>query len=70
MAAGRRGRAPPRMAVIVCRWGGWPEWMALFMRTLAFNPRFHFMLLSDVRPPVALPKNAEFRSMTIAQAPH
>ena len=59
--------APPRMAVIVCRWGGWPEWMPLFMRSLASNPRFHFILLSDVRPGLTLPKNVEFRSMTQKQ---
>ena len=38
------------IALLVCRWGGWPGWTPLLLRTFAANPSVTFFLISDVVP--------------------
>ena len=45
------------LALLVGRWGGWPGWTPLFLRTLGSNPTIDFLLLSDRRPAALLPPN-------------
>ena len=40
----------PTLALLVGRWGAWPGWTPLLLRTCAANPTVDFMLLSDVSP--------------------
>lgn len=49
----------PSLAFLVGRWGGWPPWTPLLMRSFSTNPSITFITLSD-SPPAAgrlLPSN-------------
>lgn len=60
--------ALPSIALVVARWGGWPAWTPLFLRTLGANPTVDFMLLSDATPaPLPLPANVRLYRVTLAQ---
>jgi len=49
------------------RWGEWPPWMSITMRTLQLNPSVRFLIFGDSRPPVAeWPANCEFHHEPIA----
>ena len=41
----------PSVGILVGRWGGWPAWTPVFLRTLAANPTISFLLLSEEPPP-------------------
>ena len=51
-ADGRSVVMPNDIALLVGRWGRWPTWMPLVLRTYASNSFIDFHLLSDAPPPV------------------
>lgn len=57
---------PPSIAVLIGRWGGWPPWMPLLLRTLATNPAINFFLLSDSPPLQTLPSNVAFQNCPLS----
>ena len=59
----------PSVGILVGRWGGWPAWTPVFLRTLAANPTISFLLLSEEPPPNvgAMPANVEHHAWTLEQ---
>lgn len=57
----------PSVGILVGRWGGWPPWTPLLLRTLAANPTVTFLLLSEEPPPNVdvLPPNVEHHTWTL-----
>ena len=57
----------PSVGILVGRWGGWPAWTPVFLRTLAANPTISFLLLSEEPPPNvgAMPANVEHHAWTL-----
>ena len=55
------------LALLVGRWGHWPAWTPLLLRTLAANPTVAFYMLSDVTPAPKLPDNVRHISLTLPQ---
>lgn len=53
------------VAILVGRWGGWPAYTPLFIRSLGGNPSFDFHMLSDRRPQVALPSNVHYHDFPL-----
>ena len=40
----------PSICLLVARWGGWPPWLPLLMRSYAANADVSFTLLGDLKP--------------------
>ena len=55
------------LALLIGRWGQWPAWTPLLLRTLAANPTVAFYTLSDVPPAPTLPANIRHISLTLPQ---
>ena len=51
--------------VFIARWGSWPLFTPLLLKTLGLNSAIDFVLLSDVVPPFLLPANVQFRRITL-----
>ena len=49
------------LCMLMMRWGSWPPWIALTMRTLELNPTVSFSIVGDA-PPTVLhwPSNCKF----------
>ena len=58
------GRAS--ICLFLARWGSWPPWTALLLRTIQMNPSVNFFLLGDA-PPLVFdwPRNAKFQRMPL-----
>ena len=54
------GIAEPSLCLLLARWGGWPGWFALILRTMELNPTVQFHLLGDKPPKTTLPRNTRF----------
>ena len=56
------------ICLILGRWGSWPPWAALLLRTMQLNPTVRFLLLGDM-PPAAFdwPQNTRFERMSLQQ---
>ena len=52
-------KAPPSIAIVIGRWGGWPGWTSVLLRTVEANPTITFLMLSDEAPAI-MPPNAHF----------
>lgn len=53
--------------MMLMRWGEWPPWISVTMRTLELNPAVRFIIFGDSRPKVAAwPSNCEFHRQTAA----
>ena len=63
-------RAPSNASTVclfVLRWGGWPPWVSLLLRTMEMNPTLHFLLLGDKRPRSrSWPSNVAFFKQSLA----
>ena len=46
----RRVHGNARVCLFVLRWGEWPPWSALLLRTMEHNPSIRFLLLGDHKP--------------------
>ena len=60
------------IALLIGRWGAWPPWTPLLLKTLAANPTIDFYLLSDANPTdghaaSALPANIHHVPLTLGQ---
>jgi hypothetical protein len=53
------------VALLVTRWGSWPQFIALYLHTVAHNPSIDFLLLGDTPVPAPLPANARFLHVTL-----
>ena len=52
--------APHSVCLLVARWGPWPAWLPLLLRTYAANYDVRFTLLGDTPPSLPLPKNVAY----------
>ena len=59
-ALSQPGNAQPSLCLLLARWGGWPGWFALILRTMELNPTVQFHLLGDKPPKSTMPRNARF----------
>ena len=59
-------RSKAKAAIIICRWGSWPAWFPLVLRSIEPNRDFSFLLISDVRPDVPLPRNVHYHAVSLA----
>ena len=59
--------AMPSIALLVCRWGGWPGWTPLLLRGFTLNPTIDFLLLADAppAPEALLPRNVRNVPLTL-----
>ena len=67
---GARGRSTPALTSIVLlvgRWGSWPGWTPLLLRTFEANPTIVFKLLSDTPAAAHLPSNVHHVPLTLQQ---
>ena len=56
----------PSLALLVCRWGGWPGWTPLLLRGFEANPSVNFFLVSDSSPsPLPMPANVKLLNVTL-----
>ena len=57
------------LALLVGRWGSWPGWTPLLLRSFAANPTIDFFCLSDVwpAPQSRLPANVRYFPLTLDQ---
>ena len=56
------------VCLFVLRWGGWPPWVSLLLRTMERNPSIHFLLLGDQRPRARQwPSNIAFFKQSLRQ---
>ena len=55
------------LCMLMMRWGSWPPWIALTMRTLELNPTVSFSVVGDA-PPTVLhwPSNCKFVRLSMA----
>ena len=49
-----------RILVIIPYFGSWPEWMAYYLQSCAYNPSIHWLLYSDCGEPAYLPDNVRY----------
>mmetsp|Transcript_63142 Transcript_63142/g.104995 ORF Transcript_63142/g.104995 Transcript_63142/m.104995 type:complete len:438 (+) Transcript_63142:189-1502(+) len=54
-----------KVAILIGRWGGWPSYTTLLLRTIASNSLFDFFFISDRPPADSLPPNAKFSYLTL-----
>lgn len=67
-AADGGGARLATVCLMVLRWGAWPPWMQLSLRTMELNPTIRFLLLGNNRPSGhQLPTNVAFHRVTIDQ---
>ena len=60
--------APPSVGVLIGRWGRWPPWTPLLLRSLGANPTITFILLSDEPPRwTPLPANVVFHRCPLGE---
>lgn len=64
---GTRASGPQRsLCLLVLRWGGWPPWTPLLLRTMQHNPSVNFTLLGDAPPLVhRWPPNVRFHEVSL-----
>lgn len=55
----------PRLCVVVCYIGPWPNYFPLYLHSCAHNPTVDFLLLSDQAAPGHLPPNVRVEPMTL-----
>ena len=55
----------PPVAIFTGRWGSWPGWMPLVLKSLSHNTWAHFILLSEAPPRALLPANVIFHNLSI-----
>ena len=55
----------PSVAIFIGRWGSWPGWMPLVLKSLSLNTWAHFILLSEAPPRALLPANVIFHNLSI-----
>lgn len=56
------------VCIALLRWGGWPGWTPLLMRTLELNPSIRFIILGDMRPLLhRWPNNAKFQRCSVLE---
>ena len=54
------------VCIALLRWGGWPGWTPLLMRTIELNPSIRYMLIGNQNPELfRTPRNAEFHKFTL-----
>ncbi len=58
------GRERARLAFVAPYVGNWPRWLQLFLESCRPNPVVDVLLLSDARPPCALPDNVHLTHMS------
>ena len=55
-----------RILFFVLRWGSWPPWAALLLRSMEHNPSIDFALVGDQKPQThRWPANVQFHSMSL-----
>ena len=53
--------------MIMMRWGSWPSWIALTIRTLQLNPTITFHIVGDQKPGTfGWPDNCRFHKLTVS----
>ena len=54
------------VCIALLRWGGWPGWTPLLMRTIELNPSIRYMIIGNQNPELfRTPRNAEFHKFTL-----
>jgi hypothetical protein len=53
------------IAVIVPFYGAWPKYFKAFLTTCANNPVLRYKIITDLKPPIDVPENVEFISMSL-----
>jgi hypothetical protein len=65
-AAARPASSPSAVCLFLLRWGEWPAWTPLLVRTIALNPTISYLVLGDARPNVfEWPRNAAFHRTSL-----
>ena len=58
--------ATTSLCMVMMRWGSWPAWIALTMRTLELNPSVTFFIVGDKAPTVLRwPSNCKFVKLSM-----
>ena len=52
---------PSSVCLFIARWGTWPPWAPLLLRSLELNPTIRFLLLGDSAPAVSRTSVASWR---------
>lgn len=60
----------PRLCVVVCYMGPWPNYLPLYLHTCAYNPEVDFLLLGDHPAPPQAPPNVRFVPFSLAEFNH
>jgi len=62
----------PHVGLMIARWGGWPAWMPVLLKTLGAVPRpgpngtsITFLLLGEAPPASPLPPSVQFHRLTL-----
>eukprot|EP00965_Chrysotila_dentata_P248463 6208347-Pleurochrysis_carterae.AAC.1 len=56
--------------IFVARWGGWPSFTPLLIKSIAANDLVEFMLLGETKPEgLPLPRNVAFMQLTLQECP-
>ena len=59
------------LCMLMMRWGSWPPWIALTMRTLELNPTVSFSIVGDTPPTVLRwPSNCKFVRLSMDTVMH
>eukprot|EP00965_Chrysotila_dentata_P207826 6184348-Pleurochrysis_carterae.AAC.2 len=54
------------VGLLILRWGGWPPWYPLVLKTMSTNHNIDFHLLSDTPPAqTPLPRNVYFHNVSV-----
>ncbi|KAL3922436.1 MAG: hypothetical protein SGPRY_004559 [Prymnesium sp.] len=54
------------ICLFLARWGSWPPWISLLMRTMEMNPTISFLMMGDAPPLVfRWPSNAHFQRISL-----
>ena len=53
-----------RIVFLIVYYGRWPWYMNLWMKSVAANPSFEFILISDLAPPDHLPPNVRLQAIS------
>src|SRR5262249_22099946 len=60
----------PRFAFVVPYYGNWPRYWRLWAESAANNPRFDFLILTDLPRPESVPDNVHIVPMRYAEVSH